>query len=122
MYLLVIILDKVKDLENIIEAFRGIGVTGATVYNSLGVGRNTLYGTDLPVIASLRRVFDPENRTYNKTLVSVIRTRETLDKALKVGQDLLGDFDQPDVGIMFSIKVEDVIGFSTPDQLDVKSD
>jgi nitrogen regulatory protein PII len=120
MYLLVIILDKIRDLENIIVEFRKIGVTGATVFNSIGVGRNTLYGTDLPVIASLKRVFDPDNKTYNKTLISVIRKKETLDQAMQVAMDVLGDFDEPDVGIMFSLKIDNVIGFNTPEQLDAE--
>jgi nitrogen regulatory protein P-II 1 len=115
MFLLVIILDKAKDLENIIVKFREIGVTGATVFDSIGVGRNTLYGTDLPVIASLSRIFDSESKTYNKTLMSIIRKKETLDNALKVAQDVCGDFDNPDVGIMFWLKLEGVVGFNVPD-------
>ena len=115
MYLFVLILDKASDLENTIEKFRDIGVTGATIYNSIGLGRSTLYRSDIPVIATLKRIFDSEGKTYNRTLISVIKTRETLEDAMRVAQEVCGDFDEPDVGIMFSIKLEDVIGFNTPE-------
>jgi len=117
MYLLIIILDKARDLENILEKFREIEVTGATVYNSIGVGRNTLYGTDLPMIASLRRIFDPDEKTYNKTLISVIKKKETLDSAIKLAQEVCGDFDEPDVGIMFWLNLDGVIGFNVSEHL-----
>lgn len=120
MYLLVIILDKARDMENLLQKFREIGVTGATVFDSVGVGRNTLYGTDMPVIASLKRIFDPERRTYNHTLFSIIKERDTVDKALEAAQEVCGDFSRPDVGIMFTMKLEDVIGFQTTDVADVE--
>ena len=82
MHLLVIILDKAKDVENIIEKFREIGVTGATLYNSIGIGKSTLYKSDIPVIATLAHIFDSESKTFNKTLVSIIKTDETLEKAI----------------------------------------
>jgi len=120
MYLLVIILDKAKDMENLLHKFHDIGVTGATVFDSVGVGRNTLYSTDKPVIASLKRIFDPEQRTYNHTLISIIRERETVDNALAAAQEVCGDFNQPDVGIMFTVKLEDVIGFKTTKESDAE--
>ncbi len=115
MYLLVIILDKAKDLENIIRKFREIGVTGATVFDSIGVGRTTLYGST-EVIASLKRIFDPETRAYNHTILSVIRTKETLDAAVEAAQEVCGDFTKPDTGIMFTVKLDQVIGFSVSGQ------
>jgi nitrogen regulatory protein PII len=115
MHLLVLILDKPADIEMIIEKWREIGVTGATIYDSVGVGKTTLYGTDAPIIASLKRIFDSEKRTYNHTMISVIKTDETLNEAIKVAREVCGDFTKPDVGIMFSLRLDRVIGFNTPD-------
>jgi len=111
MYLLVMILDKASDLQNVLEKFREIGITGATVFDSVGVGRHTLYGTDLPIIASLKRIFDPSQRVYNHTLFSIIKEKETVEKALRAAQEVCGDFTRPDVGIMFTVKLDEVIGF-----------
>lgn len=115
MYLLVIILDKASRLEQILAKWHDIGVTGATVFDSVGVGRSTLYGTSAPVIASLKRIFDPERSTYNHTLMSIIRTKKTLEEAIEAAQEVCGSFEEPDTGILFTIELERVIGFYTHD-------
>ncbi len=118
MYLLVVILDKAEDMQNVLERFHQIGVTGATIFDSVGIGRSTLYSTNMPIIASLKRVFDPDSRTYNHTLISVMRKRETVEAAIKAAREVCGDFDKPDVGIMFTVKLEEVIGFNVPHKTD----
>lgn len=113
-----IVLDKASDMERVIERWREIGVTGATVLPSLGVGSTTLYGTDAPVIANLRRIFEADSRTYNHTMLSVIKTEQTLKDAIKVAEDTCGDFKKPNVGIMFTVKIDNVIGFMATEKPD----
>ncbi|MFH1677174.1 MAG: hypothetical protein ABIC40_09135 [bacterium] len=115
MYLFVLILDRTSDLQKIIEKFSEIGITGATVYDSLGIGRSTLCNTEMPIIASLRRIFEMREKTYNHTLMSIIKTKETLDDAFRIAEEICGDFGRPDIGIMYSIELDRVIGFATPD-------
>ena len=116
MYLLVLILDNSEHIEKIIESFREIGITGATLFDSIGLGRNTLYGHAMPkAIASLRRIFDHDERTYNHTMICVIKEQETLDAAFKAAEDVCGSFDNPDVGIIFSLKLDKVVGFCKPE-------
>lgn len=117
MHLLVMILDKASDLERILEKWREIGVTGATVIDTIGIGPSTLYGTDAPIIASLKRIFDSESRTYNHMLLSVIKKKKTLEDAIRVAQEVCGPFHEPDVGILFTIKLDQVLGFTTPEML-----
>ncbi len=121
MYLLVLIIDKAENIEKIITGFREIGITGATIFDSIGLGRNTLYGKSMPpVIASLKRIFDPESRTYNHTMINIIRKKETLDDAMRVAEEVCGSFDQPDMGIMFSLELDKVVGFSTINPIDAE--
>lgn len=117
MQLLVIILDKTSDLENLVHKFRDIGVTGLTIFDSIGIGKTSLYGSGLPIIASLSRIFDSDGRTYNHTVFSVIKKDETLEQAIQVAEEICGDFMKPDVGILFTIKLDRVIGFATPEEI-----
>lgn len=110
MHLLVVILEKATDLEKIITKFREIGVMGATLFDSRGIGRTTLYGTDAPIISSLKRIFEGD-AVYNHTMISVIKTEETLNQAIKAVADVCGDMNLPDKGILFTIKLEHVVGF-----------
>ncbi|HDS30616.1 MAG TPA: hypothetical protein ENN67_06170 [Firmicutes bacterium] len=116
MHLLVIILDKAVNLERILEKWKELGITGATIFDSIGVGRSTLYGTDAPIIANLKRIFEPEHSTYNHTLVSVIKSDETLEEAMNAANEICGDFTKPDVGVMFSIKLDRVYGLRLDDE------
>jgi len=86
MYLFVLILDKTSDLQKIIEKFAMVGITGATVYDSLGVGKSTLNDSDMPIIANLSQVFEMRRKTYNHTLISIIRTKETLNDAFRISE------------------------------------
>ncbi len=113
-----IILDKASDMERVIEKWREIGVTGVTVLPSLGVGSTTLYGTDAPIIANLRRIFESDSRTYNHTMLSVIKMEQTLKEAIKVAEETCGDFMKPNVGIMFTVKIDNVIGFKSAEKPD----
>lgn len=112
MYLLVVILDKSTHLERVIDRFVEIGVPGATVIESRGLGRDTLFSTDTPLIASVRRVFDKDLSTFNHTLLSVIDRKETLDAATAAVIEIVEGFEKPDTGIMFTIKVDQVFGFT----------
>jgi hypothetical protein len=46
--------------------------------------------------------------------LSVIDTEKNLLRAMDAAQEICGDFMQPDVGIMFSIQLDRVIGFNPP--------
>jgi len=117
MYLFVGILDKEEDLEKIIAKFREIGVAGATIFDSIGLGPDTLHGQGMPpVIASLHGIFDREKRIYNHTIFSVIESKETLDKAFQAAEDVCGDFNRADVGILFSVELDRVVGYCRPDR------
>lgn len=115
MYLLVMILDNSTDLERILEKFKDIGITGATIFDSVGMGRTTLYGTDAPIIASLKRIFERQ-AVYNHTVISIIKSEKTLVDAIELAKSVCGDFQKPDKGIIFTLKLDQVIGFSeSPD-------
>ena len=112
MYLLVVILDKTSDLEKVIGKFTEIGVPGATVIDTMGIGKNTLIASDAPVIASLRRIFEKDMTVYNHMVLSVIDDKSVLDAAAAAVVEIVGGFDKPDTGIMFTIKLDQVYGFT----------
>jgi nitrogen regulatory protein P-II 1 len=111
MYLLMVILDKAYHLDQILAKFPEIGITGATIIESMGVGAGTLFGTDAPVIANLRQIFDNDRLTFNHTLISVIEDEQVLNNAMREIADIVGGFDKPNTGIMFSVKLDQVFGF-----------
>jgi nitrogen regulatory protein P-II 1 len=111
MYLLVLVLDKAYHLDQVLAKFPEIGITGATILDSMGVGGATLFGTDAPVIANLQQIFDNDRVTFNHTVISVVESKDILDKAVREISAIVNGFDKPNTGIMFTVKLDEVFGF-----------
>lgn len=91
--------------------FLEIGVRGATIIDSQGMGSAIAQGdtSDIPLFGSLKRYLD-SSRPYNKTIFTLIEGEELLELAVKSVQDIIGDMTQPGVGIMFTVPVGKVYG------------
>lgn len=91
--------------------FLEIGVRGATIIDSQGMGSAIAQGdtSDIPLFGSLKRYLD-NSRPYNKTIFTIIEGEELLELAVKSVQDIIGDMTQPGVGIMFTVPVGKVYG------------
>jgi len=106
MILAVLILNREEMLESVLEGLVEIGVTGATIIDSIGMGH--ILAEDVPVFAGLRFMFSG-NRPYNKTIVSVIQDEksEPLKRLLK---KILGPLEESGKGILFFVPLIDAVG------------
>lgn len=107
MQLLVMVVDKEKDLDEIFEAFIDIGIEGVTVIDSWGSGH--LYNEDISIFGKLSRLGDGRKKN-NKTIFSIIEDPEKLEQAMAVVEDIVGDITQPHTAIMFTIPLGIVRG------------
>lgn len=110
MDLLVCVLNQEEKLEAILSGFLDLGVTGATVIKSEGMARVLADG--VPVITGLQTLMS-RSRPQNVTILSVIESRETLDAAIRLVQDVCGDLNQPSTGIVFTLPVHRVVGLAS---------
>lgn len=111
MKLLVLILNKTSHLEDILHKFNSIGIKGATVIDSMGVGRTMAdhYSSgNFAIMYSLRKVIDG-GRPYNKTVLSVIED-DLVQPAFEGVTEILGNLHQPGMGIMFTLPIDKVVG------------
>ncbi|MFQ6046963.1 MAG: P-II family nitrogen regulator [Gemmatimonadales bacterium] len=109
MHLLVCVINKEEKLEAVLSGFLDVGVTGATVIRSEGMGRKL--GRELPALAGLQALLS-ESRPHNTTVFSVIESREKLDRAVARVCEICGDFSAPDTGIVFTVPVDRVVGLA----------
>lgn len=107
MTLLVFICNQPDKLEEILEGFVEIGVTGATVIDSVGMGQ--LLSSDVPIFAGFRSMFRGAT-VVNKTILSVIRDPAKVDEAYEIIEEAVGTLDEPGRGIFFTIPIERVQG------------
>lgn len=106
MKLLILFLNKVEKLEEVLEGFVEIGITGATVIDSVGMGH--ILSEEVPIFAGLRFMFAGA-KPHNKTIFSVIKD-EKEEEAISLLQKILGDLKKPGTGIVFTIPLDRVEG------------
>lgn len=111
MHALILVLNKVDELEDVLAAMLKAGVKGATIIDSQGMGSAIVIGDhqNLPIFGSLRSMFDREH-PFNKTVFTVIESDELLSDVVQAIRSTVGDLDKPGEGLMFTIPVSNVYG------------
>jgi len=109
-YLLVLVLNKEEYLDNILTAFVEADISGATIIDSVGMGRVLAY--DVPIFAGLRATSQAyQSKPYNKTIFTVIPDKAHLDEIVKLIEDIL-DLHVPGTGLLFAFPLSVVRGLS----------
>ena len=108
MELLVCVINNDEKLEEVLTGFLEMGVTGATVLKSEGMGR--VLTQDVPVMTGLQQLM--RSRPQNTTVFSVIESPARLERAIAFVQDVVGDLTEPSTGILFTVPLSRVEGLS----------
>lgn len=112
-HLLVVILYKPSQLPKLLEAWHDIDVPGVTVLTSAGGyrARNWLHQMGLGALGGL---FGAEE-VQSKTLLTVIEGDDMLERAIIEAERVIGDFNQPDRGLLFVVPVSRAEGVFRPE-------
>lgn len=112
---LFIVLNQVDYLEDILSKFLEIGVTGATILDSQGMGSAMVNNNkDVPLFGSLK-TFLNNSRPFNKTIFTLIENDALLEEVVLATKSILGDIAKPGVGLMFTLPVDSVYGLRGTD-------
>lgn len=106
MKLALLILNQVELLEDLLEGFIEIGVTGATMIDSIGMGH--VLSTDVPIFAGLRFMFAGA-RPYNKTIISIIQD-DKVEPFKDLVDKVLGPLEDSGNGILMFMNLDEVVG------------
>ncbi|MEQ8328967.1 MAG: P-II family nitrogen regulator [Longimicrobiales bacterium] len=106
--LLLAVINDAEKLDEILSGFIELGITGATIINSEGMGR--LLSHDIPIFAGLQTLLSG-SRPQNRTIFSVV-PEDRVEPAIRLLQDVFGDLDSPATGIVFTIPVDRVVGLA----------
>jgi nitrogen regulatory protein PII len=106
MQLLLFILNKEEHLEEILEMFLELDISGATIIDSIGMGR--ILAHDIPIFAGFRNLMQ-ESRPGNKTIFTIIHD-EKVEHVIKGIEQICGSLDEPGSGILITLPVSHVKG------------
>jgi len=110
MQLLILILKKVELTDEIIKQLAESGVKGGTIIEATGIANALVNMEDLPMFGMLRSLLEGDEKESCKVMMFVLQDkqvsiiRETIKK-------VIGDLNEPNTGIMFSIPITQVEGF-----------
>lgn len=110
MWLLVYILNEDWYLTEVLEELLEIGVTGASILDSVGMLH--FLSQEIPIFAGFRSILKG-TQPYNKIILSVIRDRQLLEEALATIDRTVGGIANGKRGILFSLPVDHLIGPGT---------
>ena len=98
--LVVVVLYEADFLDDILEYFLEIGISGSTVIDSIGMGGIL---TKVPLFASFID-FLGSNKNYSKTILSIV-DEDMLETVVSGIEDIIGDLDKRSGAILFSLDV-----------------
>ena len=110
MKVLMLILKHVNLTNEIIQRLAESGVKGGTILDGTGMANALLNMEDLPMFGMLRHILEDGDKEEAKVMMFVLSEDEET-KAREVIREIIGDFNKPNTGIMFSIPITDVEGF-----------
>lgn len=105
--LLVMILADDEVLEEILEAFLELGITGATVLDAHGMGE--ILARNVPIFAGLRGLFP--GAEHSRHLVLSVCDRARAREAVAILRDI-GRLEQRGTGIALTLPVEETWGLA----------
>ncbi len=108
MQLLVAVINDPEKVDDILAGFLELGITGATVIHSEGMGRILTH--DIPIFAGLQTLIS-RSKPQNRTLFSLIE-EEKLEPALSLLKEVCGDLEDPATGIAFALPVTTASGLA----------
>lgn len=106
MKLVIVFLNRAELLEDVLEGLLEIGVSGATVVDSVGMGR--ILSHEVPIFSGLRQMF-PGAAPVNKTVLLVTEDG-LIDDVMAVLEDVCGSFSKPGVGVVAVLPLDRVEG------------
>lgn len=96
------VLNDVSRIDKLLIEFYNAGLSGATVFNSIGMSNHSHSHEDVNVISSFRAFFHC-HREENKTIFIILNNDEELEKAKTVIKNVCGDLSKPNSGVFFTV-------------------
>ena len=111
-YMVIAVIDDLAQCPSILRAWEDAGVAGITILESTGLGRirqGEHLRDDLPLMPSLRNLMQTREE-HHRTMFTIVNDEEMVDLIYEATENVLGDLDQPNKGILFAVPVARAYG------------
>ena len=98
MHMIMLVLDDPSRLDAVVEAWRGAGVSGATILESMGAYRRQSARVHGRYLFGLPGLADTTARSQ-QTLFAIVPDRRTAELCLDATEGVVGDLEEPNTGV-----------------------
>lgn len=114
MYMVLFVLDDPDLLYKVLDAWDAIGVGGVTIIESTGINRlKQARRVGAPFMAGLNRLMTSQEEGHN-TLLAIVPDQAMAENCLLAAEQVVGDLDQPNNGILAAWPLAMVKGVPMP--------
>lgn len=110
-YMVLLVVDDLNACPRVLDAWHSAKVPGITILESTGMGRLQKGGfrDDLPMMPSLSDLLRSQEHRH-RTIFSVVESEEMVDRLIQITEDVLGDLNDPDSGMLVALPVARAAG------------
>lgn len=113
MKLLIVIVEDPDKIEPLMDSWYEHNISGATIIDSRGMGH--VIADHYSIFSRFSDLTGTRGGSYHNNLIfTVIDKEEILEKAIADVYDIVGDLNEPDTGMLFTLPIGQVEGFKTP--------
>ncbi len=112
MRLAILFLNKMEYLEEILSLFLEIGLSGATVIDSVGMGH--IVSQNIPIFAGLRDAF--AGSSPNKKIILAVTNEKMVQGMAEVLDNLGRDEEGKAPGFLVSLPIDSIFGLTIPEE------
>lgn len=100
MHMVLFVLDDPALLDDVLEAWEAIGVSGVTIIESTGINRRRrAQAVGTMFMAGINRLMSgPEESHY--TLLTIVKGEHVVRQCLEAAEMIVGDLSQPNSGVL----------------------
>ncbi len=106
MYMIFFVLNDPNRLDEVLSSWSAVGVGGVTIIESSGMYRRLQQHIPMRYMAGGQSF----QETCNYTLYAIVESQEVVQACLHAAEELIGDLDEPNTGVMAAWQLDMVKG------------
>jgi len=125
--MVMLVMEELEKASQVINAWERVGVSGITIMESTGVGRTRAemaIRDDIPMMPSLTQLLQTREEEH-RTIFTLADSDAMVDALIDATQEITGDLDGPNKGILFVVPVLRAVGVMpgrTPNDADDRAE
>lgn len=113
MHMIMFVLDDPNKLDQVLEAWDALGVTGVTIMESTGLSQREESLVGSPIMAGLNRLVSSDLKGHY-TIFTIVKGENVVRDCITAVEELVGNLLEPNTGVMAAWPLSIVKGVPDP--------